>query len=268
MTTGQGAGAFKNTRRLPASSPPEPLALRRPGPGHGSVPAGGGGRRRGSRTHDPPGEAARRWPSTSPGMSTGRHRRPARERGRHQRRRSAAGTSGSTAQAPSRPACTSSARRRTCRRCSTSSRPGPRSTPAPGSPSPRASPSPRSPTWWASSRAGRPTLQDGRRPRGTVRSQFQPAGTTSLEGFLLPETYFVEAKDDETKILERMVEAFDSLAVARPRGGVARLGVTPYQMIGGVPHRAEARVQEDRGKIGRDDPQPAGTRFRCGSTPR
>ena len=53
--------------------------------------------------------------------------------------------------------------------------------------------------------------------RGNVRhrpSQFQPVGSTSLEGFLLPETYFVETDDDETKILERMVQAFDA---RRPR---------------------------------------------------
>ena len=88
---------------------------------------------------------------------------------------------------------------------------------------------------------------------GAVKSQFQAAGSTSLEGFLLPETYFIEAKDDETKILERMVGAFDGLASQLDLAGAsARLGVTPYQVIvvASLVER-EARVQEDRGKVAR-----------------
>ncbi len=88
---------------------------------------------------------------------------------------------------------------------------------------------------------------------GTVRSQYQPAGSTSLEGFLLPETYFVEAKDDEKRIVERMVAAFDSAATEL---GIvdasARLGVTPYQaMVVASLVEREARVDEDRGKVAR-----------------
>ena len=88
---------------------------------------------------------------------------------------------------------------------------------------------------------------------GTVHSSFQPAGQTSLEGFLLPETYFVEAKDDEARILQRMVEAFDSaateLGIVDASG---RLGVTPYQaMIVASLVEREARVAEDRGKVAR-----------------
>ena len=88
---------------------------------------------------------------------------------------------------------------------------------------------------------------------GTVTSRFQPPGTTSLEGLLLPETYFFAADDDETDILKRMVGAFD--AVADRLGittGAARLGVTPYQavIVASMVER-EARVDEDRGKVAR-----------------
>ena len=88
---------------------------------------------------------------------------------------------------------------------------------------------------------------------GAVKSQFQPVGSTSLEGFLLPETYFVEAEDDETKILERMVMAFDTaandLGIANAS---AALGVTPYQaMVVASLVELEARVAEDRGKVAR-----------------
>ena len=88
---------------------------------------------------------------------------------------------------------------------------------------------------------------------GTVKSQYQPVGSTSLEGFLLPETYFVEADDDETKILERMVQAFDTaaneLGIANAS---AALGVTPYQaMVVASLVELEARVDEDRGKVAR-----------------
>jgi UPF0755 protein len=88
---------------------------------------------------------------------------------------------------------------------------------------------------------------------GAVHSQFQPAGTTSLEGFLLPETYFIEAKDDEKKILERMVGAFDSAATQLGMvDASARLGVTPYQaMVVASLVEREARVPDDRGKVAR-----------------
>jgi UPF0755 protein len=88
---------------------------------------------------------------------------------------------------------------------------------------------------------------------GAVKSQFQPAGSTSLEGFLLPETYFIQANDDETKILQRMVGAFDSAATQLGLGDAsAKLGVTPYQavIVASLVER-EARVAEDRGKVAR-----------------
>ena len=87
----------------------------------------------------------------------------------------------------------------------------------------------------------------------TVTSRYQGTGVTSLEGLLLPETYFVVADDDETDILRRMVEAFDALATRLDiTGASARLGLTPYEavVVASMVER-EARVDEDRGKVAR-----------------
>jgi UPF0755 protein len=88
---------------------------------------------------------------------------------------------------------------------------------------------------------------------GTIRSQYQPAGTTSLEGLVLPDTYFVTKGDDETKILRKMVDAFDQLATQlNLAGSAAKFGITPYQaVIAASLVEKEARVDEDRGKVAR-----------------
>jgi UPF0755 protein len=88
---------------------------------------------------------------------------------------------------------------------------------------------------------------------GTIRSQYQPAGNNSLEGLILPETYFVAKGDDEAAILRKMVDAFDSLATQlNLTGAAARFGITPYQavVVASLVER-EARVDEDRGKVAR-----------------
>lgn len=88
---------------------------------------------------------------------------------------------------------------------------------------------------------------------GAVRSQYQPAGAASLEGFILPETYFVSKTDDETAVLKKMVDAFDQLATQlNVTGAAARFGITPYQavIVASLVER-EARVDEDRGKVAR-----------------
>ncbi|MGH9280960.1 MAG: endolytic transglycosylase MltG, partial [Acidimicrobiales bacterium] len=88
---------------------------------------------------------------------------------------------------------------------------------------------------------------------GAVRSQYQPPGSTNLEGLLLPETYHIGKNDDETAILRRLVEAFDrtftDLGIATQ---AERLKVTPYQaiIIASMVER-EGRVSEDRGPIAR-----------------
>ena len=88
---------------------------------------------------------------------------------------------------------------------------------------------------------------------GTIRSQYQPAGNNSLEGLILPETYFVTKGDDEAKILRKMVDSFDQLATQlNLAGAAAKFGITPYQavIVASLVER-EARVDEDRGKVAR-----------------
>ena len=88
---------------------------------------------------------------------------------------------------------------------------------------------------------------------GTIRSQYQPAGNNSLEGLMLPETYFIEKGADEAAILRKMVDAFDQLSsqINLP-GAAAKFGLTPYQavVVASLVER-EARVDEDRGKVAR-----------------
>lgn len=88
---------------------------------------------------------------------------------------------------------------------------------------------------------------------GAIRSQYQPAGTTSLEGLVLPETYFLAQGDDEATILRKLVDAFDRLATQlNLPAAAAKFGITPYQavIVASLVER-EARVDEDRGKVAR-----------------
>jgi UPF0755 protein len=86
---------------------------------------------------------------------------------------------------------------------------------------------------------------------GQVRSQYQPAGSTNLEGLLFPDTYNIGAKDDELAILKRMSSEFESRAA---QIGVdspdARLKVTPYQaLVVASLVETESKVDIDRAKI-------------------
>jgi UPF0755 protein len=86
---------------------------------------------------------------------------------------------------------------------------------------------------------------------GQVRSRYQPAGTTSLEGLLFPATYQVTADEDETTILSQMVKLFDdTVANLQIDQGAAKLGLTPYQLVvaASIVER-EAKLDEDRGPI-------------------
>lgn len=88
---------------------------------------------------------------------------------------------------------------------------------------------------------------------GTIRSQYQPAGNNSLEGLVLPETYFIEKGADEAQILRKMVDAFDQLAtqIDLP-GAAAKFGLTPYQavIVASLVER-ESRIDDERGKVAR-----------------
>jgi UPF0755 protein len=88
---------------------------------------------------------------------------------------------------------------------------------------------------------------------GTIHSQFEPPGSTSLEGLVFPDTYFVEPGDDEAKILNKMVAAFDQEASSvGVQNAAAKAGVTPYDVITVASLvEEEAKVDEDRGMIAR-----------------
>lgn len=86
---------------------------------------------------------------------------------------------------------------------------------------------------------------------GQVRSQFQPAGSTNLEGFLWPETYEFDPKDDELAILRRMVEAFDAAAAQLGLDqSPSKVNLNPYQtIIVASMIEEEAKLAEERGKV-------------------
>jgi UPF0755 protein len=88
---------------------------------------------------------------------------------------------------------------------------------------------------------------------GTIRSSFQPAGSTSLEGMLFPDTYQVSNAESEGQVIERMIALMERVGeqediVNRSRAN----GVTEYEtlIIASMIER-EAKVPEDRAKIAR-----------------
>jgi len=87
----------------------------------------------------------------------------------------------------------------------------------------------------------------------TVRSPFQPAGVTTLEGLVFPDTYRYEESQTELQAVTDMVDQFGQ--VAKEIGLEARasaLGYSPYEIvtIASMIER-EARVPEERAKVAR-----------------
>jgi UPF0755 protein len=77
----------------------------------------------------------------------------------------------------------------------------------------------------------------------TVRSRFQPADVTSLEGLTWPDTYYVSKADDETTVLRTLVEHFDEQAT---RAGLAD-SADPYRtVIIASLIQTEAKLDKDR----------------------
>ena len=86
---------------------------------------------------------------------------------------------------------------------------------------------------------------------GQVRSQFEPADSTSLEGLLLPETYNFEPRDKEDAILKRMVTSFDAACTeVGCQEAQSKVGITPYQavIVASMIER-ETRFDEERPKV-------------------
>ena len=86
---------------------------------------------------------------------------------------------------------------------------------------------------------------------GTITSEFQPPGVTSLEGLAFPDTYFVEAKDTEAAILAKMVNNFDTVAAEEGLSAGAE-GHTAYETLTIASLvESEGKVPDDRPKIAR-----------------
>ncbi len=86
---------------------------------------------------------------------------------------------------------------------------------------------------------------------GEVRSRYQPANVTSLEGFVFPDTYFVDVGETEAQLLQIMVDRFDAIADATTFATPSN-GLTPYQtLVVASLVEKEAKVEADRGKIAR-----------------
>lgn len=90
---------------------------------------------------------------------------------------------------------------------------------------------------------------------GRIRSKYVPAGITSLEGVLFPDTYQVDERgvSDERDLVRRMVKQFDTVATRIGYDdALERIGLTPYQLLVAASIvEAEAARSEDRPKVAR-----------------
>jgi UPF0755 protein len=88
---------------------------------------------------------------------------------------------------------------------------------------------------------------------GQVRSQFLPAEVQSAEGTLFPETYRVEEGEDETALVQRMVEQFDSVMTELDaENRAAAVGRSPYEvLIIASMVEEEASIPEERPQVAR-----------------
>ena len=85
---------------------------------------------------------------------------------------------------------------------------------------------------------------------GTIRSLYQPEGSTNMEGLLYPDTYLIEEGLDEAAILQRMVDAFDTAAAESGIDQAGKVGFTPYQAIVAASLiERETRFDEERAKV-------------------
>jgi UPF0755 protein len=88
---------------------------------------------------------------------------------------------------------------------------------------------------------------------GRIRSKYQPAGQTSMEGLLFPETYQIENGEGEEAVLRRLVRQLDdTLDRLQVQQRAAALGLTPYELIIVASLiEEESKVPEERDKIAR-----------------
>jgi UPF0755 protein len=82
---------------------------------------------------------------------------------------------------------------------------------------------------------------------GAVRSKYQPADVTSLEGLVYPDTYFISKDETDQQILTRLVSEFDRKADEIGLSAPNAAGLTPYQTIVAASLiEREAKLDEDR----------------------
>jgi UPF0755 protein len=80
-----------------------------------------------------------------------------------------------------------------------------------------------------------------------VRSKYQPADVTSLEGLMFPDTYSVKEDETDEQILARLVAAFDQQADGAGVSAANVSGLSPYQTIVAASLiEREAKLDEDR----------------------
>ena len=86
---------------------------------------------------------------------------------------------------------------------------------------------------------------------GSVTSALAPAGTTSLEGLLFPDTYQVSGDDSEQRVVSRLAAMMERVARQENlEAGAKALGYSPYEVliVASIVER-EAKVAEDRAKF-------------------
>jgi UPF0755 protein len=86
---------------------------------------------------------------------------------------------------------------------------------------------------------------------GQVRSPYEPAGTSNLEGLLFPATYPVHKGETSDELVQYMVDTFGYYASQLGLAAAAkRLGYGPYQVVtvASIVER-EAKFESDRGPI-------------------
>lgn len=87
----------------------------------------------------------------------------------------------------------------------------------------------------------------------TVTAPWRPAGITSLEGLLFPDTYSVSNADSEAQLVGRMIDLTERVAEQEDlEAKAALLGYTPYEalIVASLIER-EAKTPDDRAKISR-----------------
>jgi UPF0755 protein len=88
---------------------------------------------------------------------------------------------------------------------------------------------------------------------GTLRSPYQPAGSTNLDGLLGAGTYIVLPGESDQTLLSAMIDRFTTVAdAAGLSAGATALGITPYQAVTVASIvQKEGVYQKNLGKVAR-----------------